>query len=207
MDLSGNYQDLEECPNTKFFTVLRQYSDNKHDPIPEWQLVGFVERGGKDRCICGTAIMLNYMIRHKISGVELIIGSECVKRWMDPKIVCERCKEPLGRVLERYRRKDFKCRSCKLYEKELEEARERAKRIAEQRLKALEEEKMKKIERMGNLRLLWYGKYYQQPFSKVAEDIPYCEYLLNIPEDKATKTILAFIDYANLVFEIADRPG
>jgi hypothetical protein len=53
--------------------------------------------------------------------------------------------------------------------------------------------------------LYWYGKHRNHPFKMVAEDIPYVEYLLNIPEEKATESIKAFQKYASLVFEIKDE--
>ena len=193
----GRMTETEHHVNLRFFEVLREHSDDKHDPIPEWEFKGFITRGTKEKCICGTPIELNYLIEHKRTQKQLIIGSECVKRWIQPKLECEECGNPLGRVMERTRKKDFLCRSCKKILANLEAQKQREREIEA-------EKERKKIERMGKLRLFWWGKYHERMFSEVAEDIPYVEYLLSIPEEKATKSIRAFWEYAELVFDVKE---
>jgi hypothetical protein len=94
-------EQLEYDPNKRFFEVLREYSDDKNDPTPEWEFQGMVLHGVKEKCICGTKILLNYLISHKRTKKQLIIGSECIKRWIQPKMTCEHCDAPLGQVLKR----------------------------------------------------------------------------------------------------------
>lgn len=198
--------DVEHPTNLRFFEILRKFSDDKHDPVPEWEFKGFITTGTTEKCICGTRILLNYAIVHTRTQKQLIIGSECVNRWLKPELQCEECGNPLGRVMERHRLNDFLCRKCKKEKAEIKRMQEERQRLATQRIEAAlrkkEEDRLKKIERMGKLLLFWRGRYYQKPFAMVAEDLPYTEYLLNIPEEKATASILAFIDYANLLYEI-----
>ena len=200
--VSSEMSELEHDPNKRFFEVLRQHSDDKNDPTPEWEFTGMVFNGVKEKCICGTKILLNYLITHKRSKHQLIIGSECVKRWIKPKMTCEDCDAPLGRVLERARKNDFLCRSCK---KEKKEREAREKEQEERIQKKKEEETKRQIKRMDNFMLYWYGKHRNHPFKMVAEDIPYTEYLLNIPEEKASESIKAFQKYASLVYDIKEE--
>lgn len=179
----GTMEDLEHQPNLRFFEILRDFSDDKRDPVPEWEFKGFITTGTKEKCICGTKILLNYQIVHKRTQKQLIIGSECIKRWIQPKLSCSRCDAPLGRVLERTRKGDFHCRSCKRELKEMEK---------------------QKLLKMGRLRLFWYGKYYQRMFAEVAQDIPYVESLLNLPEEKKTDTLKALEKYISLKYDIKE---
>jgi hypothetical protein len=188
--LAAAMSELEHDPNKRFFEVLREHSEDKNDPTPEWEFGGMVLHGAKERCICGTKILLNYLITHKRTKKQLIIGSECIKRWINPKMTCEDCDAPLGQVLKRARTNDYLCRSCKKERKELEVRKQ--------------EEKQRQIKKMDNFMLYWYGKHRNHPFKMVAEDIPYTEYLLNIPEEKASESIKAFQKYASLVYEIKE---
>lgn len=174
---------LEVEPNKRFFEVLRAFSDNQHDPIPEWEFQPHIHTVKTDRCICTTRIENNFYIKHKRTGKQLVIGSECVKRWMMPRLLCKGCSSPLGRVCERVRRQDFLCRDCKRF------------------LKRLETEKLKKL---GNYKLLWGGKYYGRTFEEVAQDLPYVEFLLNLPVSPRPKTLMAFEEYASLLYEIVE---
>lgn len=183
MDEDFDYQYNETETNLRFFEILRRFSDDKNDPTPEWELLTGHHSSSKERCICSTKIEHQYFIRHKRTGKVLVIGSECVKRWMNPVLNCKGCGDPLGRVCERIRKEDFLCRKCKKASVDAERA---------------------KIERMGRLVLFWYGKYYMKPFSLVAEDIPYVEYLINLPQCKSSETLKAFQKYATLVFEIRE---
>jgi hypothetical protein len=186
MDEDLDYEYNETETNLRFFEILRRYSDNKHDCVAEWELLTGHHASSKQRCICSTRIENQYFIRHKRTGKVLVIGSECVKRWMNPVLNCKGCGDPLGRVCERIRKEDFLCRQCK-----------KASADAAKETEA-------KIEKMGRLLLFWYGKYYMKPFSLVAEDIPYVEYLINLPQCKSSETLKAFQKYATLVFEIKE---
>lgn len=108
-----------------FMMELEKYSNNKEDPISEWyydekQDMFDIEYGTEldqddDRkCICSTPIKYIYKIRNKINGGELEIGSECIKRWIRPKIKCLNCECVLGCITERLRTKNFLCRTCRI---------------------------------------------------------------------------------------------
>lgn len=185
-DLEYHYNETEV--NLRFFEILRRYSDDKNDPVPEWELVPEMTVNSKERCICSTKIIDNYYIRHTRTGKVLVIGSECIKRWISPKLKCKECGAALGRVCRRIKTADYLCRSCKLEAKKEEERKE--------------QERETKIARMEKLVLFWYGPYYQKPFYLVAKDIPYVEYLLNHPKATTSETLKAFQKYASLVFEI-----
>lgn len=181
----------ETCPNKRFLQVLRDHSTNQTDPIEEWDLLGFVSNGGATHCICDTQIILNYCIQHKQTKKQLMIGSECVKRWINPKLVCERCQTTLGCVMKRIRYQDFHCRQCK---KALQEEKAYQEHMKAQQLRRWERE------------LFYaYGKHYEQPFKEVAKDIPFVEKLLNLPPEKRwQKNLIAFLTYVSLLYEIAD---
>ena len=185
-DTEYNYKETEV--NLRFFEILRQFSDDQNDPVPEWSLVEGMTVNSKERCICSTKIIDNYYIRHRRTGKLLVIGSECVKRWIQPKLLCKGCEKPLGRVCQRIKSGDYLCRSCKLEAKKEEERKEKVKE--------------EKIKRLGNFELFWYGPYYRKPFRVVAEDIPYVEFLLNHPRSSSSETLIAFEKYINLVYEV-----
>jgi hypothetical protein len=189
--------DIEHPTNLRFFEVLREFSDDKNDPTPEWEFKGLITRGTHEKCICGTKIELNFLIVHKRTQKQLFIGSECVKRWIQPKLLCERCEAPLGRFEWRHKNQDFHCRSCK---KEIQLEKEWQK--MNQQMEA--QRKKKKIEKMEKWTLFWYGKYRNKPFKMVAEDVGYVEYLMNIPEEKATASVRSFQEYASLIFEFEE---
>lgn len=194
----------ETSPHKRFFQVLVEHSDSREDPISEWKLVGYVLNGGATHCICDTQITLNYKIIHKRTQKELIIGSECVKRWLNPKLVCEQCQTPLGCVMERFKNADFFCRRCKVQKQKdalavLEAQRNVAVQITQEELK-----KEAKKQRMGEWILFWYGKYYQKPFKVAVQDEDYVNTLLEIPEDKHTKSLQYFLEYASLIHTIQE---
>lgn len=195
--------------NKIFLEVLKYYSDNKEDPIPEWHLQGFVPNGGATECICETPIVLNYKIIHKRTLQELIIGSECVKRWMNPRLECEVCKSPLGCIMKRYQFFDFKCRACKTAErKKQERLLQEAEEQERCRLMAQFQEKLRKDEarrKAGEQLFRGYGKYFLKPFRLVAEDIPYATKLLNLPKEKVyEENLIAFLSYLSSCYEIVD---
>lgn len=192
--------ELEQDPNQRFFEILRDASDDKQDPIPEWELKGFVG-SGVDRCICGTSIMLNYLIVHKRTQKQFVIGSECMKRWMNPKLVCKECESPLGCVAKRYRTNDFLCRCCKTMKKKMEEE-ESIQRAREKAIK--ERQRIKAIEKLSLFRLFWSGKYYLKSFKEVLQDESYVLYLMTIPDAKATESVKKFKEYASFFYDLVD---
>lgn len=179
----SDFEYLETEVNLRFFEVLREYSFDKRDPLHEWEFVPEKHTVRSEKCICTTPIQNNYYIRHKQTKKELIVGSECIKRWIQPQLLCKECSSPLGRVCERVRLKDFICGKCKRKEK------------------ARRAERMKKL---GNYRLLFGKKYYQRLFKEVIDDIPYVEFLLNLKMNVIPSSLEAFYEYCSLVYEIKE---
>jgi len=171
-----------------FFETLRVKSIDKDDPISEWDFHSIVpfNNDGSQQCICSAPIHYLYQIKNRFNQETAIVGSECIKRWLNGLIRCSLCQCTLGNITKRLKTQDFHCRDCKLR--------------LERQAKYKDEEKLKKV---GNLRLFWYGPYYMKPFSKVVEDIPYVEKLLNIPNKN--KTLEAFEQYVNMVFEVTTQ--
>ena len=103
----------------KFIAELLKYSNGKDDPISEWEYTGETRELGKEelkdgfKCICTTPISILYRIRNKVNSIQLEIGSECIKRWLNPRISCDDCKATLGNITKRMRSKDYLCRLCK----------------------------------------------------------------------------------------------
>lgn len=111
----------------KFIHELKKYSEDKDEPVCEWECTGLVreldseERKEKKLCICSTPIVVLYTIKNKKNNIELEIGSECIKRWLNPSLKCSGCDIPLGNITQRLRKKDKLCRSCKKENKFYEE--------------------------------------------------------------------------------------
>jgi hypothetical protein len=168
----------------EFMRVLRQHSDNKFDPVSEWIYCKYTpaqeaqgERDGK-RCICTTPIMNLHYIRNSISGMVIEIGCECIKRWsLGPK--CEGgCARSLGSLEKRKKGDNWLCRSCNAKKKKEEEEKERARLTREnnEAREKWEQEQIKnreqamKITSAGNQLFRGSGKWYNEPFWKVAKD-------------------------------------
>ena len=171
-----------------FFTVLRDNSVFKDDPIPEWEVKNKIEAfEGKEvsYCICSTPIIHEFKIRNKINGNELKIGSECVKRW-GFKVVCKSCKSSLGNIVKRLVKEDFLCPACKKEEK--------------QRIQAEQQRQESRRNTLGSMRLFWYGKYYMKKFSEIIDDTDYVNKLINVTEKP--QTLQLFEEYVNLYYEV-----
>jgi ribosomal protein L37AE/L43A len=162
----------------RFFQVLREQSANKQDPISEW---GYVyeepnESGEQKYCICSTKIINLHVIQNKVSGVQLEIGSECIKKWkMAP--VCKSCNGAIGSLTKRRKTNDWFCRKCK----KAKEKETLAKQIEKQML----------LERLG--KQLFYGYYkasktspwYGKRFREVVDDPLLIKLTLQREEDHA----------------------
>ena len=98
----------------RFMSVLKDHSTNKQDSISEWQYV-YEEPNHTDQqkyCICTTKITNLHVIRNKISGLTLEIGSECIKKW-ELAPVCAGCDGAIGSLVKRRKTNDWYCRKCK----------------------------------------------------------------------------------------------
>lgn len=176
--------DLEFKRKT-FFGVLREHSFCKEDPISEWAIVKDIEGDGSSTCICTTPILYEFVIENKLTKKQLVIGSECVKRW-NIEFTCKSCGCHLGNITKRLIKKDYVCPACKRQQKKDEKARQEVK------------------ERYGNLRFFWYGPYYQKKFSDVIDDIDYVEKVLNHP--KKNTTLELFERYVGMCYDIVTVP-
>ena len=96
----------------KFLEVLREHSQNKQDPVSEWELTDDVTPEASSNCICTKDIKVLYYIKNILSGEILIIGSDCAERWLSPGLECKWCMCSLGNVMQRRREKKFYCRAC-----------------------------------------------------------------------------------------------
>lgn len=68
-----------------FNAVIFSYSDEKEDIVKamsEWQR-GLENKTHKTSCICTTEISRNYHVMHMRTGVELVIGSCCIRKFGD----------------------------------------------------------------------------------------------------------------------------
>ena len=179
--------DILQYRRKLFFEILREKSIDKDDPISEWEFQSILNNDETRHCICSAPIQYLYQIKNRFNQETLIVGSECIKRWLNGLIRCSLCQCTLGNITKRLKTQDFHCRDCKL----------RLQRQA----KFTEEEKLNKRKKtLGNLRLFWFGPYYMKPFYKVVEDIAYVEKLLNLPDKN--KTLQAFEEYVNIVFDV-----
>ena len=139
----------------KFMEVLKSKSTNQEDPVEEWTT--HTKRILKDsNCICTKEIQNCFNIQNKITGEICVVGCDCVMRWLDPKLECEDCGEPLGNKKTRLAKQDFKCRSCKLANK-------------------------KWLERRANFTLHYPGPWKGKTFKVVAENESWAESLLLSP--------------------------
>jgi hypothetical protein len=171
-----------------FEREIRKLSVDKKDFIQEWELAKQCI-GAKSQCICTHPINQNYYIINKLTGARCIIGSDCVQRWMNPKLMCEGCGGALGCVMERIRKQDFHCRSCK---GEKRRAREST------------------IRRFSSWKLDFPGPWKGLTFEKVCENQEWAEKLINTewqgtgPLSYIYKSLKAFQLYANAVFVIEE---
>ena len=195
-DTVDNANDM----HIRFMEVLRKHSLDQLNPIEEWRLEKHTEDDFRKKCICSHDIERNYFISNDFTKTTLVVGSECVNRWLKPKLSCQRCDAVLGSVAQRVREQKFLCRACNQLQKAEAAAQERERQYQL-------EQRAKKAKRMETLILFWYGPYYKKQFGQVAKDEAYVEYLLNIPDDKLTPTLKAFHEYAAAVWDIEDRPG
>lgn len=183
-------KELLQYRRKLFFETLRDKSIDKSDPISEWDFDCILDNDGTKHCICSAPIQYLYQIKNRFNQETVIVGSECIKRWLNGLVRCSLCQCTLGNISQRLKTQNFHCRDCKLRE-------ERQAKYEE------EEKKTKRIKKLGSLHLFWYGPYYMKKFSTVIEDIPYVEKLLNI--QNKTKTLEAFEEYVNMVYDVTTQ--
>lgn len=183
-------KELLQYRRKLFFETLRDKSIDKFDPVSEWDFDCILDNDGTKHCICSAPIQYLYQIKNRFNQETVIVGSECIKRWLNGLVRCSLCQCNLGNISKRLKTQNFHCRDCKL-------------RLERQAKYEEEEQKTKRIKKLGSLHLFWYGPYYMKKFSAVIEDIPYVEKLLNIQEK--TKTLEAFEEYVNLVYEVTTQ--
>jgi len=169
-----------------FEEEMRKKSVNKGDFIQEWQLANECH-GASSKCICTHDIQLNFYIQNKITGERVIIGSDCVERWLHPQLQCKGCNEPLGCIMRRIKDKDFYCRSCKV---ETRKTKERT------------------VNQYSTWKLAFPGPWKGLTFRKISENGEWVEKLANTPKWKGSSTpsyaynsLHAFQKYADAKFD------
>ena len=109
---------ITEAPShkhQKLLDALSVNSINQQDPVPEWVFVKFVDLSGgrlTTKCLCSTPIAKFYKIKNKHTLKEEIIGSECIRRFMENAVECEICNKKLRNIGERLSNGNFICPSC-----------------------------------------------------------------------------------------------
>jgi hypothetical protein len=171
----------------QFLTELKKYSDNKDDPISDWEFGHEVRELSKDDdvflCICSTRIHKLYKI-HKINdnSMFLEIGCECIKRWLHPSITCDECSCVLGSVVKRMKTKDYLCRKCKNIS-----IKEKAREARETRIQELEN--------------IYYVNY-DRHFREIIRNRLLTELILN--KQPVTKAQKLFEEYVRFYFVIKE---
>ncbi len=71
----------------KFINELKLNSVNQTDEcVNEWRLSHYLLIPKQSNCICGVVIDKNFIIKNNINENELIVGSTCVKKFMNTNI-------------------------------------------------------------------------------------------------------------------------
>jgi len=167
-----------EDKHERFMTVLKAHSENQSNPFPEWELQPMKTKHERSKCICSHPIDNNYFISNNTTNTTLVVGSDCMKRFLNPSLYCKDCDCVIQNVVQRIDEKDYICRSCKASRKQI------AKKYAS---------------------WIFYhpGPHFQDPFHKVIEDEDYVETLLRLPYSfPKNKSLEAFLKYVNAVFYI-----
>jgi hypothetical protein len=134
-----------------FLKALKEYSQDKNDPVSEWTLLDFTGYDDDGQCICEKEIKVIYYIQNKITTKILEIGSDCAERWLSCKLWCSNCNASLGNVMKRRREMDYLCKLCK---------------------------KNKKLADTFEFR---FGKKYRgKPWAEVVQDEKYIDWLANL---------------------------
>jgi hypothetical protein len=179
-------QEIEQDKKSSlFYRVLRQNSVSQEDPIPEWKVVHHVDGDGSSKCICSTPILYQHTIENTLNGRQLIIGSECVKRW-NVKFICEECQSPLGNITQRLIKKNFLCPEC---------TRER-----KRKQKLLEVKREARKARLAHMLLDKPGRYYNAPFCVIINDLVYVQYLINM--EPKNYLLRLFEEYVEFYYDI-----
>lgn len=104
--------DIAEHYARTFMEVLKNHSVNKKTPVPEWSVVR-VSYSEHSKCICTNEIAWKYHIKNSITNDELIVGSDCVKRWGVPfPLTCKVCGAALKDKVNRAQEGKYICPSC-----------------------------------------------------------------------------------------------
>ena len=71
----------------KFLNELKLKSVNQTDEcVNEWRLYHYLLIPKESKCLCGVIIDKNFIIKNNINNNELIVGSTCVKKFMNINI-------------------------------------------------------------------------------------------------------------------------
>jgi len=110
----------------KLIEALKANSINQDDPVPEWLYIKYTDVSGATgvtRCLCTTPIQKFYTIQNKHTLKNEIIGCECIKKFLENAVECEKCKKPLRNLTKRLDTGCLVCPECTRAEKAAEKLR------------------------------------------------------------------------------------
>ena len=181
-----DHEPNHEDKHKRFMEVLNHHSENQGHSIPEWELLPFRKENFRLKCICSHPIQNNFFISNNTTKTTLVIGSDCMKRFLNPTLRCEDCSGYMNNVVKRIEDDDMICRDCK---------RKRRKIVKDYEYKVFRVP----------------GPYEGRSFKSVAEDLQYAEAILNEPREKWGYKWMwwgyheEFIKYFTALYQVADR--
>lgn len=179
-----NQELTQDKKSNQFYQILRKHSQNQYDPLSEWEYNPDLAGDGQGRCICSTPIFHEFVIENKITGHTFTIGSECIQRWFESKIRCQKCNASLGNVKNRIKNGFFLCALCN---------RQRKRRIKELQFRPL------LINNLNNELI----HYHCRPFRSLLEDIEVAERILNA--SNPSQSMKDFEEFVSLHYDIQTR--
>jgi hypothetical protein len=179
----------------KLVEALRANSINQEDPVPEWLYKGCVDVsgariGGKDaiRCLCSTPISKFYKIQNKYTEKDEIIGCECIKKFLENSVTCEKCKKPLKNLGVRLNTNNMVCPDC---------------------VRGAKAERKELMKKYGNYKYYAYGDHLRLingfKFKNIIHDnnISLVEFIVNKPPPPVPwKSYDCLMEYINYHYEI-----
>jgi hypothetical protein len=162
----------------RFMEVLKEHSINQVLPIPEWELSP-ITRVEEKKCICSHPILNNYFITNEKTKTILVIGSDCMKRFLDPSLRCEECNAPIQNVVQRISEGNFICRECK----------QKRKRV---------------VKDYKDRYIVELGKYYLKTFEEAGNDQEFVQSVLDMDEADWSPNLRNFYIYIKALYLIRE---
>jgi len=161
--------EFESYKHQKLVEALKTNSINKDDPVPEWLYIKYTDiSGGRGvtKCLCTTPIEKFYTIQNIHTKKDEIIGSECIKKFLENSVKCEKCKKSLRNLGVRLSTGNLVCPECTRKEKS---------------------EKAELMKKYGNYKYYHTGHPYNgMKFKEILDDFTHVASLVNNPRTKTT---------------------